>query len=255
MSIHTKIHVEFSGTTAFLLLQPPPGKPPTLDHESISELDVALDSIIARQPRCVVVRSTEPKYFCVGANINVLKETNAETIVPWCMAGHRVLNRLESLPCPVLAEIHGYAFGGGLELAMACDVIYAASEAKLAQSEAALGFIPGWGGTGRLVRRVGLSKAKHLFFTAATLGGNEAHEIGLVDHVLPSAELTAAVDEFTAAVARNDASALSTFKRLVHEPEIMERDRCAAAEALASRACLENPGTLERLTQFLNKRK
>ena len=255
MSIQTTIHVEFAGSTAVLLLQPPPGKPPTLDHASLAALDAALDAIIARQPRCVVVRSSEPKYFCVGANINVLRETTAETIVPWCMAGHRVLNRLESLPCPVLAEVRGYAMGGGLELAMACDVIYATTEARFAQSEAALGFIPGWGGTQRLVRRVGLSKAKQLYFTGATVTGTQALAIGLVDLAVPAEELTKEVDDFIAAVARNDASAMSTFKRLVHETETIERDRCAAAESQASRSCLENPETIERLTQFLNKRK
>ncbi|MDG1302205.1 MAG: enoyl-CoA hydratase/isomerase family protein [Opitutae bacterium] len=253
--MHTEIQLEFEGTTALLKLVPPPGKPPTLDYATLARLDAALDTIAKDPPRCVVVRSAEPKYFCVGANINVLKETNSETIVPWCMEGHRIFNRLESLPCPVLAEIHGYAFGGGLELAMACDVIYAATEARLAQSEAALGFIPGWGGTGRLVRRLGLSKAKQLFFTGTAVGGDEAREIGLVDLAVPAADLAAAVEEFTTAVAHNDASALSTFKQLVHEPELLDRDRCAAAEAQASRGCLENTETIERLTQFLNKRK
>jgi enoyl-CoA hydratase len=253
--MHTEIQLEFTETTAVLKLVPPPGKPPTLDHASLAGLDAALDAIIARDPRCVVIRSSEPKYFCVGANLNQLKETSAETIVPWCMAGHRVLSRIESLPCPVLAEVRGFAMGGGLELAMACDVIYATPETRFAQSEAALGFIPGWGGTQRLVRRVGLSKAKHLYFTGTTVTGTEALAIGLAELVVPAENLTAAVGDFTAAVARNDASALRTFKRLVHEPLLLERDRCAAAEAQASRSCLENPDTIERLHQFLNQRK
>ncbi len=125
------------------------------------------------------MRSTSDRFFCVGANINALNDIDENSIAPWVLKGHQVFNQIEDLAMPVIAVVEGYAMGGGLELAMACDLIFASQEAKFAQSEASLGFIPGWGGTHRLARRVGVSKAKFYFYSGKMLGAQEAKEIGL----------------------------------------------------------------------------
>ena len=134
------------GEVATLHLVPPEGKPPTMDQDVLTMLGNVISELENAAPRLLIVRSRSSRFFCVGANIAVLKETNADTIIPWVKLGNEVLNRLEDLPYPVIAVVEGYAMGGGLELAMACDLIFAADSARFAQSEAGLGFIPGWGG-------------------------------------------------------------------------------------------------------------
>lgn len=103
----THIECEVAGEVATILLSPPEGKPATLDTDVLNELEQAIQQVRAQQSRIVLLRSTSERFFCVGANINVLKETNAATIVPWVMQGHRVLNMLEDLPMPVVAGWRG----------------------------------------------------------------------------------------------------------------------------------------------------
>jgi enoyl-CoA hydratase len=253
--MQTRVQFASVDGKADILLQPPAGKPPTLDEVSLGELEQGIIALAKQPPRVVVLRSSEPKYFCVGANLEVLKNTNEESIVPWTMLGHHVLNQLSDLPCPVLAQVRGYTMGGGLELAMACDLIFADQQAKFAQSEATLGFIPGWGGSHRLVERVGVATAKRLFFSGATLGADEALTLGLIDQVAPPETLDSVVDKFTQAVIRNSPYAIAAFKQIVNNARRPARDRNTTAEVLASRGCLSDPDTRNRLDDFLNKRK
>ena len=153
MSHSTTIRLVIEEEIATIFLQPPESKPPTLDLETLSELERCVEEIQSKQPRVVLVRSTSNRSFCVGANINALKDIDENSIVPWVRKGHKVFNEIEDLVMPVIAVVEGHAMGGGLEFAMACDLIFASQEAKFAQSEASLGFIPGWGGTHRLTRR------------------------------------------------------------------------------------------------------
>ncbi len=151
----------------------------------LSELERCIDQARADNPGIVLLRSASERFFCVGANINVLKETNEQTIVPWVMQGHRVLNQLEDLPMPVVAVVEGYAMGGGLELALACDLVFASDAAQLAQSEAGLGFIPVWGGSRRLVGRIGAAKAKYYYYSGKMMdAANIQHQTRTADESL-----------------------------------------------------------------------
>ncbi len=251
----TSVRLEFREDVGHLTLVPPPGKPPTLDVSVLEDLEAAIVDLEASSCRAVVVSSESEKYFCVGANLEVLKKTDADSIVSWVMLGHRVLNRLEDLQCPVIARVDGFAMGGGLELAMCCDLFYAAQTAKFGQTEAKLGFIPGWGGCRRLANRVGVSRAKKLFFTGQVLDGAAAKGCGLVDFCGTKEELDQEVAGTLEAISGNSRYALATFKKLLADGDRDERERNAAAEALHSRGCLLDPGTLERLEAFLNRKK
>ena len=246
-------YVEESGVGT-ILLTAPEGKPPTLDGEVLAELERCIDTAREAGPRVLCVRSASERFFCVGANINVLKETNEETIVPWVERGHRVLNQLEDLPMPVVAVVGGYAMGGGLELAMACDLIFALDTARFAQSEAGLGFIPGWGGTRRLADRIGTSKAKYYYYSGKMIDAPKAAEIGLVDFVGSAAELEFELAEFSDSVISNNRNALEQFKRILNEQERAARDENAKVEALRSVSCLQDPDALQRLHDFLSKK-
>ena len=242
--VTTSVSYQREGQVATLLLEAPDGKPPTLDGEVFKNLEGCLERAGREECRILVIRSASERYFCVGANINALKETDEETIVPWVMEGHRILNLIEDMPMPVVAVVEGYAMGGGLELAMA----------SMAQPEAGLGFIPGWGGTRRLVERVGISKAKYLFYSGQVVDAANALEIGLVDFAGGSAKLDEELGRFTEAVVSNNGNAIGQFKAILNGQRRQARLENATEEALRSKSCLQDVDTKRRLQDFLNKK-
>jgi len=250
----TRIKCRIEGEVAMVLLEPPEDKPPTLDGDVLGELESCIEEVRQQKSRIVWVRSTSERFFCVGANINVLQHTDEQTIIPWVMQGHRVLNMLEDLPVPVVAVMEGYAMGGGLELAMACDLIFASGNAKLAHSEATLGFVPGWGGTRRLAARIGVSKAKYYYYSGKAIDAYKAAEIGLVDFAGSKEELENELNQFAASVIANNRNAICQFKAVLNDQQRQARDENAAAEAFRSVSCLQDPDTKRRLHAFIKKR-
>src|SRR5204863_3615071 len=153
--------------------------------------DVAGDDGI----RAVILTGAGEKAFVAGADIKYMSGLDVEQAKAWGALGHEAGRLLETMPKPTIAAVNGFALGGGCELALACDIRYAASGARLGQPEVNLGGIPGWGGTQRLARVCGLGVAKELIFTGRVIGAEEALRIGLVngvhDPVLDKARETA----------------------------------------------------------------
>ena len=256
--MQTHISLEMQQDVAYLTLAcDEPGKPATLDLLVLDELDEALDRIETGAKRlcAVIVRSDSEKYFCVGANVNALETLDAESIVPWIQKGHAVFNRLQALPLPVLARVEGYALGGGLELAMACDLILAAQRARFGQPEANLGFVAGWGGTFRLPRRIGVPRAKELLFTGQIIDAARAHEIGLVSFCGDSAALDEYLGSILENIRRCSPIAVSQMKKLVNDnPDISLRESCYE-ETVASCICMSSGDTKARIKAFLDSRR
>lgn len=248
----TQVLSSFDGPLCTITLQPPEGKPPTLDHEVMASLDATLDAIESRAGalRAVVIRSGSPKVFCAGANLRVMETIDERTIVPWVERGHRLMNRLEALPLPVIARVEGHAMGGGLELALACDLICASNPARFAQSEARLGLITGWGGSFRLVRRVGLARAKDLALSGRVIDAAEAARIGLADWHGTTEELDRHLAAWVADVAANGAVAVREVKRLLAACANQPGDP-AALESAASIVCLRDGDAAARIREFL----
>ena len=251
----TRMKYCFEDQVATILMESLPGKPTTLDGDVLQEFENCIKEVRRQKSRVVLVRSASDRFFCVGANVNVLRHTDEKTIIPWVMQGHRVLNMLEDLPVPVVAVVEGYAMGGGLELAMACDLIFASDNAQLAHSEATLGFVPGWGGTRRLAARIGASKAKYYYYSGKTIDAHKAAEIGLVDFTGSKSELESELNDFTASVIANNQNAICQFKTILNDQQRQARDENAAAEAFRSVSCLQNPDTLQRLHDFITKKR
>jgi enoyl-CoA hydratase len=264
LRMNTQVAMTVHGPVAELTLSAPEGRPPALNATTLAEMARLLDDLAGclqqdavaagAVPRVLRVGSASPKYFCVGADLRALQGIDAGNIGDWVRAGHAVFNRLEDLPIPVIAAVSGYAMGGGLELAMACDVIFAADEAVFGQTEARLGFVPGWGGARRLRDRVGDGAAKRLFYSGATIDGRQAAALGLADLAVPAAGLEAAVDEFCAAVAGNSAGAITGFKEMFGNEERAARQRNLEAELLASERSVRDPDTQRRLQDFFAAR-
>ncbi|MES2697788.1 MAG: enoyl-CoA hydratase/isomerase family protein [Verrucomicrobiota bacterium] len=253
----TEIVLTYPADVCYITLTPPSGKPPTLDYHVIEAFDRALDEITSRaaQLAAVVLQSASPKFFCAGANINVLQTIDRDSIKPWVRRGHELMNRLEALPLPVIARVEGYAMGGGLELAMACDMIVASSSARFAQSEAKLGLVTGWGGCYRLARRVGLARAKELCFTGRILEPAEAVQLGIAEWQGEPAALEQYLQELLTAISRNGRVALREMKHILASCAGSTLEENMHLEAEASSRCLSEGDGAQRLHAFLSSRK
>lgn len=256
----TTFTLTLDGAVGTLRLEPAkPGRPPTFAHASLDAFDRALDEIeaaIARDAlRVLFLRSASPRFFCAGADIAVLATLNPSSIVDWVAHGHRVFNRLARLPVPTVARVEGYALGGGLELALACDLIFAAEDAQLGQTEATLGFVAGWGGSHRLPRRVGIGRASEMFFSARILGADEAARIGLVDYSGTTGALEQHCADFARAVLTGSAQAHREHKLLLDAAATTTIEQAAAGETGASVRCLTGADTNARVNAFLQRRK
>src|SRR6185436_6570994 len=152
----------------------------------------ALNSQTIDEMRAIVLTGSGEKSFVAGADINELAVQTPVTGREHALSGQHVFDLLENLGKPVIAAVNGYALGGGCELAMACTLRLAADTARLGQPEINLGLIPGYGGTQRLARLVGKGRAMELILTGAPISAAEAERIGLVNRVVPAAELMTA---------------------------------------------------------------
>jgi enoyl-CoA hydratase len=191
-----------------------------LNDFMLHELAAAIEQVAADESvRVVLLKGAGPKAFAAGADINELAALDAETGRAYAAGGQALFRRIETLGKPVIACIQGFALGGGCELAMACTLRLASEAAKFGQPEVKLGVIAGFGGTQRLPRLVGRGAALKLLLTGAIIPASEALRIGLVDEVVPAAELEARADALALEIA-------------VHAPIALERTLLAVDAGL-----------------------
>jgi enoyl-CoA hydratase len=174
-------------------------------------------SAIARDPsiRVVALRGSGPKAFVAGADIRSMSQLGPRAIADYLELGQRTMRVIETCAVPVLAAIHGFALGGGLELALACDLILCSENAKLGQPEVNLGIIPGFGGTQRLIQRCGIGQTRRLCYSGELLSAEEARVIGLADKVFPDAAFEEQVTAMAETIASKAPLAVQGAKRVI----------------------------------------
>ena len=172
----------------------------------------------------VVLLNGEGRAFCVGADIHAWAALEPlQMWRQWIRDGHRVFERLARLPQPVIAAVHGFAFGGGLELALAADLRILAEETMLALPEVTLATVPGWGGTQRLPAAIGSGRAKRMIFTGERIDASTAERWGLAEEVVPADHLEARSRELAATIARNAPAAVQLAKQIIDGgPAVLE---------------------------------
>ncbi|MGZ3458262.1 MAG: enoyl-CoA hydratase/isomerase family protein [Archangium sp.] len=185
-----------------------------LNSKTLQELESALSSL-PPTARALIITGGGDKAFVAGADISEMVSISAAQAREFAALGHRVFHMLEQLPIPTIAAVNGFALGGGCELALACDLIYASEKAKLGLPEVSLGVIPGFGGTQRLTRAVGKMRAKELVFTGERLDAAKAKEIGLVLEVLPAEQLLPHCKAVAGKMIKNGPLAVSQAKRVI----------------------------------------
>ncbi|HEY5899933.1 MAG TPA: enoyl-CoA hydratase/isomerase family protein [Burkholderiales bacterium] len=229
-----------------------------VDDAWLARLDQVLDAVERTDTvACLLLRSSE-RAFCAGADLALMRSrfSSAEgraKMVPFVREMQRVYARLERLPQVTLAEIGGPALGGGLELALSCDLRVAAEDAKLGLPEARLGLLPGAGGTQRLTRIVGEALAKRMILHAEVLDGREAAALGVVHWVVPAGELAARARALAAEITALPPAALAACKRCI--AAAVEGEDGYEAEVQGTAALLATTETQRRVREFLEKRR
>ena len=223
----------------------------TLDELRRAVLDLQQDEEV----RAVVVTGAGEKAFVAGADINELAGLSATSARDHALAGQHVFDLIENLGKPVIAAINGYALGGGCELAMACTLRLAADTAKLGQPEINLGIIPGFAGTQRLARLVGKGKAMEIILTGAPIAAAEAERIGLVNRVVPAAELMAEARKLAAHLAAQAPVAIRYIIAAINKGMEMPFAEGAVFEASLFGLVAATDDWREGTRAFLDKRK
>jgi 3-hydroxypropionyl-coenzyme A dehydratase len=184
MSTMKYIQLEPQGDIAILRINRPEALN-AMNLDVISELSKMIDIIAADESiKAVVITGAGERSFCAGADISYMVNIDPMQAEKYATSAQDVINKVDRLEKPVIAAVNGFALGGGCELAMACDIRIASSNAKIGQPEVTIGIPPGWGGTQRLMRLVGPAKAKELIFTGKMITADEAYQIGLVNTVI-----------------------------------------------------------------------
>jgi len=227
-----------------------------LNPATVRELSAAFAEMADRDDVGVVVLTgAGEKAFVAGADISEMRHFNAVQALEFALFGQGVLERIERLPQPVIGAINGFALGGGCELAMACDILIAADTARFGQPEVNLGIIPGYGGTQRLPRLVGRNIAKEIVLTGEMITAQRAYEIGLVNRVVPQAELMGAARETAAKILSKGPVAVRTAKMAMNRGLDLDLSNACALEANAFAVGFSTADRAEGMAAFLEKRK
>jgi len=221
----------------------------------ITELITAYDALVAGgQTRAVVLTGSGEKAFAAGADISEMKGQTAAEMALFSGLGHRLGLRIETAGFPTIAAVNGFALGGGCELALACDFIYAAEEAKFGQPEVNLGLIPGFGGCTRLVRRVGIGWARELVESADVINAQDALRIGLANRVFPRATLVEEALKTATRIADKGPVAVRLAREVMLATQDMDLARANTLEAGHFGLSGSTADAQEGMAAFLEKR-
>jgi enoyl-CoA hydratase len=225
-----------------------------IDAEVLTDLEAAVTTLEARPAVRAVIVTGRGRAFVAGGDIAHMAQLPVSDGERWVRWGQEVLRRLERLPQVSIAAVNGYAFGGGLELALACDLRVAADTAQLGVPEVRVGLIPGWGGTQRLLRLVGPSRARDLVFTGRAVPAEEALRLGLVSRVVAASQLLAACQALAREISGGSPTAVRAAKRALVEGADLPLDAALTEEAAAWLDNFASPNRTEGLTAFVERR-
>lgn len=246
---------ERDGGTVVLTLNRPE-KLNALNEELVRALDGAISELDADPSvRVVILTGAGEKSFVAGADIEAMSSMPTAAAKAFADLGHSMGEKLERAHFPVIGAINGFALGGGCELALACDFLYASEKAKFGQPEVNLGVIPGFGGTQRLPRRVGIGRARELCYTGDLIDAAEALRIGLVNAVLPAADLLTKVREVAKKIELKGPVAVAQAKRVLYRGQDVPLPVANELEAQAFASLFGTEDQKEGMGAFLAKRK
>lgn len=222
-----------------------------LNSAVLDELDKTLDSVDLDQVRCLILTGAGQKSFVAGADIAEMSTLTKAEGEAFGKKGNDVFRKLETFPIPVIAAVNGFALGGGCEISMSCDIRICSENAMFGQPEAGLGITPGFGGTQRLARTVGVGMAKQLIYTARNIKADEAYRIGLVNAVYPQEELMEQAKKMAATIAKNAPIAVRNCKKAINDGLQVDIDQAIVIEEKLFGDCFETEDQKAGMGNFL----
>ena len=201
-----------------------------LNSEVLDALDQTLDQVDLETVRCLVITGAGQKSFVAGADIGEMSTLTKAEGEAFGKKGNDIFRKIETFPIPVIAAVNGFALGGGNELSLSCDIRICSENAVFGQPEVGLGITPGFGGTQRLARTIGVGKAKEMLYTARNIKADEAYRLGLVNAVYPQEELMAAARKLAGQIAANAPIAVRNSKKAANDGLQTDMDQAIVIE-------------------------
>ena len=227
-----------------------------LSTEVLSDLNSALAEVCqTKSIYALIITGAGEKSFVAGADIAEMKDKNTDEAATYGRFGNQIFSRIENFRCPVIAAVNGFALGGGCELAMACDIRIASSNARFAQPETGLGITPGFGGTQRLPRLVGAGIAKELIYSCRQIKADEALAIGLVNKVVEPENLMEEAMKLANRIAANAPIAVANAKKAINDGLQTNMDAGVSIEVKEFSACFATEDQKLAMNAFVNKEK
>lgn len=226
-----------------------------LNSVVLEEIDKTLDGVDLDTTRALILTGAGEKSFVAGADIGEMSNLTKEEGEVFGKKGNDVFRKIETLPIPVIAAVNGFALGGGCEIAMSCDIRICSENALFGQPEVGLGITPGFGGTQRLARIVGMGKAKEMIYTAKNIKADEAYQVGLVNAVYSQEELMEKAMKMAKKIARNAPIAVRASKKAINDGLQVDMDKAIEIEEKLFGGCFDTQDQREGMAAFLEKRK
>ena len=226
-----------------------------LNSTVLKEIESTLDAVNLEEVRCLILTGAGEKSFVAGADIGEMSTLTKAEGEAFGKIGNDVFRKLETFPIPVIAAINGFALGGGCEIAMSCDIRICSDNAVFGQPEVGLGITPGFGGTQRLPRIVGVGIAKQMIYSGRNIKADEAFRIGLVNAVYTLEELMPNAEKLAATIAKNAPIAVRNCKKAINDGMQVDMDQAIVMEEKLFGDCFESFDQKEGMTAFLEKRK
>ena len=248
------VNYETEGRIAIITINRPEALN-ALNEDVLKDLKAAFEQVDQNEIRAIILTGAGEKSFVAGADIAAMSTMTKKEGEVFGKFGNDIFRMIETFPIPVIAAINGFALGGGNELAMSCDIRICSDNAMFGQPEVGLGITPGFGGTQRLARIIGVGKAKELVYGARNIKADEAYRLGLVNNVYPQAELLAAAKKLAGIIAANAPIAVRNCKKAMNDGLQVDMDKAIAIEETLFGDCFETADQKEGMGAFLEKRK
>ena len=226
-----------------------------LNSQVLEELDTTFKAVDVDTVRCIILTGAGEKSFVAGADIGEMSTLTKAEGEAFGKKGNDVFRMIETFPIPVICAINGFALGGGCEISMSCDIRICSDNAVFGQPEVGLGITPGFGGTQRLARIVGVGKAKEMIYGARNIKADEAYRIGLVNNVYPLEELMPAAKKLASIIAANAPIAVRNCKKAINDGLDVGMDEAIVIEEKLFGDCFETEDQRAGMGNFLEKDK
>ena len=226
-----------------------------LNSAVLDELNEAFDAVDVNTIRAIILTGAGDKSFVAGADIGEMSTLTKAEGEAFGKKGNDVFRKIETFPNPVIPAVNGFALGGGCEISMSCDIRICSDNAVFGQPEVGLGITPGFGGTQRLARTVGVGMAKQMIYTARNIKADEAFRIGLVNAVYPQEELMDAAKKLASTIAKNAPIAVRNCKKAINDGLQVDMDQALVIEEKLFGDCFETEDQKAGMGNFLEKDK